>query len=113
MKTEIMIAVLALLCIGSLAAFFAAWAKLDEQKKLTQEERNRRWDEISRATGLENELEQMKLTATKYKVWFEECRNGNRALQDKLSAILCPANNHVWVDGCCVKCGMVQDAEIH
>ena len=109
MKTEIMIAVLALLCIGSLAAVFVLWAKLDEQKKATEEERDRRWDEISRSTNLENELSEMKLTATKYKVWFEECRNGNKALQDRLSSILCPTNNHVWKDGVCVKCGRMKD----
>lgn len=102
----------ALLGIGfifALAAVFVLWAKLDEQKKLTQEERDKRWDEISRAASLENELDQMKLTATKYNVWFEECRAGNHALQDKLSEIICPHNDHVWVDGCCVKCGRVQD----
>ena len=109
MKIEIMIAVLGIICIGALAAVFVLWAKYDEQKKLTQEEREKRWDEISRATSLENELDQMKLTATKYKVWFEECRAGNHALQDKLSALLCPHNDHVWVDGCCVKCGRVKD----
>ena len=91
----------------------ASAVRKNEQKKTTAEEYNRRWDEISRAVDLENELDQMKLTATKYKVWFEECRNGNKALQDRLSALLCPHNDHVWKDGVCVKCGRVQDAEIH
>ena len=39
MKTEIMIAVLALLCIGSMAAAFVLWAKVDELKKANVEER--------------------------------------------------------------------------
>ena len=34
---------------------------------------------------------------------------GNNALKDKLSAILCPTNNHVWVCGVCKKCGRMQD----
>ena len=123
MKTEIMIAVLALLCIGSLAAFFIAWAKLDEQKKLTKEERDRRWDEISRATGIENELEKSKARekcTAKSVQWYADqlldCERKrryenkrNRAMQDKLSAIICPRNDHVWKDGICIKCGRVQD----
>ena len=36
---------------------------------------------------------------------------GNHALQDKLSAILCPRNDHVWQDGICTKCGRQKDAE--
>lgn len=31
------------------------------------------------------------------------------ALQDKVSALYCPQNNHVWKDGICVKCGKEQD----
>ena len=45
MKTEIMIAVLALLCIGSLAAAFVLWAKLDEQKQMTADEHTNRSEE--------------------------------------------------------------------
>jgi len=101
---------LALGFFAATAAFFVVWSKYEEQKVKTREEHDRRWDEISRATSLENELDQMKLTATKYKVWFEECRNGNHALQDRLSALLCPRQNHVWKDGVCVKCGRVKDA---
>ena len=99
-------------CIGSLAAFFVAWAKYDEQKKLTKEERDRRWDEISRAVGLENEIEHQRHVLDElYAAYGDASRRGYRAaeLQDKLSALLCPHNNHVWVDGCCVKCGRVKD----
>lgn len=115
MKTEIMIAVLGIICIGALAAAFVLWAKLDEQKKLTQEERNRRWDEISRAVNLENDL---RLCSEFYQ--REETKNyalGNQykllkierdELQNKLSALLCPHNDHVWKDGVCVKCGRMQ-----
>ena len=117
MKTEIMVAVLALLCIGSLAAAFVLWAKIDEQKKLTKEERDRRWDEISRAVGLENELERFKAReqcAARAVIWYSgellKQITENAQMQDKLSALLCPMNDHVWKDGKCVKCGRVQDA---
>lgn len=145
MKTELIIALLGMACIGSLAAFFVAWAKYDEQKKLTKEEYEKRWDEISRALSIEKELEQEKqyfrhadaesfehyqnakearmkcgelqdrLSALQTeleqeKAYFDACRAGNHALQDRLSAILCPMNDHVWKDGVCVKCGRVQDA---
>lgn len=31
------------------------------------------------------------------------------ALQDKLSAAVCPRNDHIWVNGFCKKCGRVQE----
>ena len=121
MKTEIMIAVLALMCIGSMAAAFVLWAKVDEYKRMAQEEHNRRWDEISRALSIEKEkdgkISMMKdriKAETEYayqemreRVYAEEQRD---ALQDKLSALLCHMNDHVWKDGRCVKCGRVKDA---
>ena len=116
MKTEIMIAVLALLSIGSLAAVFVLWAKLNEHKKLTQEEREKRWDEISRSAGLENEIERIEEWKAKAKADYmlakSETRNEHRRyleLQDKYSAVICPTNNHVWQNGVCVKYGRVQD----
>ena len=113
MKTEIMIAVLALMCIGSLAAFLVTLAKL-------QEEKERRWDEISRAVGLENEIAFWK-EANDDKIkdilyYHKECEKlatERDALQDRLSALLCPMNDHVWKDGVCAKCGRAKDAEIH
>ena len=30
-------------------------------------------------------------------------------LQDRLSGLLCPRNDHVWIDGKCVKCGRTKD----
>jgi len=116
MKTEIMIAVLALLCIGSLAAVFVLWAKLDEQKKATEEERDRRWDEISRAVDLENIIEDrtkdVLFLNKEAQRFFEDAFDRmveRNALQDCLSALLCPTNNHVWKDGVCVKCGRMKD----
>ena len=122
MKTELIIALLIMACIGSLAAMFIFWSKLDEQKKLTQEERDRRWDEISLRLNVEKELEQSKArekcTAQSVQ-WYanqliecerkrREANNKNRDMQDKMSAFLCPTANHVWKDGVCVKCGRMK-----
>lgn len=116
MKTEVMVIVLALLCIGSLAAAFVLWSKLDEQKQKTAEERDRRWDEISLKLTAEKALEDQTAIAWQYSelaikanLLYHEERIKNDALQDKLSALLCPHNDHVWKDGVCVKCGRVQD----
>jgi len=119
----------ALVC--ALAAVFVLWAKWEEEKLKTREEHDRRWDEISRATGIENELEkskarekcsanaviwfadELKRAKAEAKVFrsnFESCRNGNMILQDKLSSLLCPMNDHVWKDGRCAKCGRMKDA---
>ena len=116
-------AILALGLCGFAAAFLVTLAKL-------QEEKERRWDEISRAVGFENELEQSKARekcSAQAVLWYaEQLANvkqeaeglrmgvdylGHRedVLQDRLSALLCPHNNHVWRDGRCVKCGRAQD----
>lgn len=34
-----------------------------------------------------------------------ESMEQSKRLQDKLSAIKCPRNDHVWQDGVCTKCG--------
>jgi len=115
----------ALVC--ALSAFFVMWAKWEEEKLKTREERDRRWDEISLRLNVENELEQSKerekRTAQSVQ-WYagqlvdcerkrREANRKNRDLQDRLSSILCPSNNHIWKDGRCAKCGRVKYAEIH
>ena len=30
-------------------------------------------------------------------------------MQDRLSTILCPMNNHIWIGGKCSKCGRAKD----
>ena len=115
-------------CCAS-GAWLVTWAKLDEQKKLTKVERDRRWDEISLRLNVEKELEQSKAReqcSAQSVLWYAEQLTyaeqeaeglkmgvdylGQREddLQDKLSAILCPRNDHVWKDGVCVKCGRVK-----
>jgi len=114
MSKDLIIALLALLSIGSLAAVFVLWAKLDEQKKLTQEEKEKRWDETSRAASIEKEKDaeiyELESEIRNIK-WDNDCLQMQcDRQQNKLSSILCPTNNHVWKDGVCVKCGRVKDA---
>ena len=116
---------LALGFFAATAAFFVVWSKLEEEKLKTKEERDRRWDEISRALSIEKELERAKAEFDEVNEKRDEAwrrvlsatvdeRNDLKArlpvLQDRLSAYLCPHNDHVWKDGVCVKCGRVKDA---
>ena len=119
MKTEIMIAVLALLCIGSLAAAFVLWSKLDEQKQKTKDEHANYMAALQigktnaeYAQRLEGEKERSTdysgLYAKQKEVWREELDRlwkERNEMQDRLSALLCPRNDHVWKDGICIKCG--------
>ena len=109
MSKDLIIALLALLSIGSLAAVFVLWANLDEQKKLTQEERDRRWDEISLSLNWEKSNAGGDQLLDQQDVFIEELITKIERQQDKLSSILCPTNNHVWKDGVCVKCGRAKE----
>jgi len=116
MKTEIMIAVLALLCIGSLAAVFILWSKLDEQKQKTKDEHA---NYIAALNLANTNAEHAQLLDHERDVIFDKVNELSvlnlglhleiAKLQDFKSATLCPHNNHVWKDGVCVKCGRVQD----
>ena len=100
----------------ALAGFFVMWAKWEEQKVKTKEERDRRWDEISLRQNAEKENVKLNACLDAEVAYVDELLDDSRALarkllltQNKLSAILCPRNDHVWKDGVCVKCGRVQD----
>ena len=110
MSKDLIIALLALLSIGSLAAVFILWAKLDEQKQRTEEERGRRWDEISIILGWEKSNAVGDQLLDDQEAFIEELVTKIEKQQDKLSSALCPMNNHIWVNGVCVKCGRVKDA---
>jgi hypothetical protein len=116
MKTEIMIAVLALLCIGSMAAAFVLWAKVDEYKRTAQDEHanyiaalNLHNTTAERAQRLDHEQEVIYGQLNKLSIINFDLHLDNAKLQDRLSALLCPHNDHVWEDGRCVKCGRMQD----
>lgn len=116
-------AILAICLALAIAAVFVLLAKWQEERELRRAEEQKKADEISRALSLEKDIEMLidggkKDLETiqwyadelmKTKACFEQCRNGNMVLQDKLSAILCPRNDHVWVDGICTKCGRQKD----
>ena len=105
---------LALGFVASTAAFFVMWSKFEE-------ERDRRWDEISLRLTIENEkdaeIEELREFLSSFEkrgdFWYQTAEKmtlERDALQERLSEILCPSNNHIWKDGRCVKCGRVKDA---
>ena len=114
--------ILALALAGSLAGMLIFAAKWQEAKQAIWDERSIWLSEVKQLEhdkqilleGSRHDAEALLWYADelmKTKACFEQCRNGNMVLQDKLSAILCPRNDHVWVDGVCVKCGRQKDAE--
>lgn len=117
-------AVLAIACSCSFAAALVFAAKWEEAKQAICDERSVWLSEVKQLEhdkeilleGGRHDADAILWYADelmKTKACFEQCRNGNMVLQDKLSAILCQTNNHVWVDGVCVKCGRMKDAEVH
>lgn len=104
MSKDLIIAILSLLSIGSLAAVFVLWAKLDEQKQKT------RWDEISLSLNWEKSNAGGDQLLDQQDAFIWELIKKQEKTQDKLSSVLCPTNNHVWKDGVCTKCGRAQDA---
>ena len=105
MTEKLIIALLALLSIGSLAAVFVLWAKLDEQKQKATEERERRWDEISISLNWEKSNAGGDQLLDQQDAFIVELTTKIERQQDKLSSVLCPTNNHIWKDGVCTKCG--------
>lgn len=124
MKTEIMIAVLGIICICALAAVFVLWAKVDKLKQKTAEEHECyeamlrlhngvavRAQELQAKNGaLESDVATLNHCLNTELDYVDELIDKNRDMQDRLSAILCPRNDHVWKDGRCAKCGRKQDA---
>ena len=124
MKIEIMIAVLGIICIGALAAVFVLWAKVDELKQKTAEEHECyeamlrlhngvavRAQELQAKNGaLESDVATLNHCLNTELDYVDELIDKNRDMQDRLSALLCPMNDHVWKDGVCVKCGRMKDA---
>lgn len=85
-----------------------------------KEENSRRWQETSIMLSVEKEKDAEIETLQEWNrafekrgdFWFDTAEKvtlERDALQDRLSAALCPSNNHVWKDGVCTKCGMIQE----
>lgn len=111
----------ALVC--ALSAFFVMWAKWEEEKVKTREERDNYQAALRIGNANAEALQTAKLALEdqtgityQYSVLARDAHlaalyadNENARLQDRLSALLCPTNNHVWKDGRCAKCGRMQD----
>ena len=114
MNKDLLIAILSLACLGLAAAFLVTLAKL-------QEEKEKRWDDTSvflseiKHMSCLVEVNEYIISVQKEMLrdYLHELQKGQREnhdLQLRLSAILCPTNNHVWKDGRCAKCGRMKDA---
>jgi len=115
---------LALGFFAATAAFFVVWSKLEEEKVKTREERECyeamprlhngvavRAQELQAKNGaLKSEIARLNQCLDTEFEFADEQIDKNRALQDRLSALLCPSNNHIWKDGVCAKCGRMKDA---
>ena len=107
------VAILTAVALLALAMFFVAWAKyLDEKESRLKKELEfgTQLENIGRAREVDRRfidrlLDENKMYANAYKDFCEK----NIRLQERLSAELCPTNNHIWVNGVCVKCGRMQD----
>jgi len=117
MSKDLIIAFLALLSIGSMAAAFVLWAKLDEQKQKTKDEHA---NYIAALQIGKTNAEYAQRLEKERDIIFDKLNElsalniglhiDNAKLQDHLSALLCPMNDHVWRDGVCAKCGRMKDA---
>lgn len=104
MKTYVFIIMVALIIVLAALAFWLWW--------LYRREYQRRWDEIINAFTAEKEAKS--LISDRDKLLDQQndliwCLiDKQEKLQDRLSTMLCPTNNHVWKDGMCIKCGRSQ-----
>ena len=106
---SVIIAILVLICVSLAAACLILWEKYESEKE-------KRWNEISRSVNLENVIGDRTKDVVYYSDLCDEqkrlisrLKTKNADLQDRLSDLICPQNNHVWddVDGVkrCRKCG--------
>ena len=82
-----------------------------------KQERNEKWDEISRNVELEKDVAFWReVNAEKIRdvlLYHAECKKlaaERNELQDKYSALKCGTNGHFYKDGVCTKCGRAQEA---
>lgn len=106
MSIEWIIAILTIALTGMTAAFLVTYDKWDEEKEKTEEAQAR-----SRA--------ELEMRARKTEFWRGVARRRAEErdeLQDRLSEVLCPRNNHIWepttvFDGAsrCKRCGRIKN----
>ena len=105
--------ILAAVALLALALFIVAWAKYLDEKEARQKkelEFRTQLENIGRAREVDRRfidrlLDENEMYANAYKNFCEK----NIRLQERLSAELCPTNNHVWINGVCKKCGRIKE----
>lgn len=120
MSKDLIIALLALAFAGCAGALLVALAKLDEWKERAADEHENHVAALrignanaEYAQRLEKELERSKARDCQGHIDFlnfcvDTLEKKNAALQDRLSALRCPRNDHIWVGGVCKRCGRAQ-----
>lgn len=113
MSTEWIIAILTIALTGMTAAFLVTYDKWDEQKQKTEKEHSLYLDAI--AAGHEKTAAQIRKTDF-YMGCVQRLTEERDELQDRLSAVLCPQDSHIWepttlFDGVsrCKRCGRVKE----
>ena len=121
MSKDLIIALLALAFAGCAGALLVTLAKLDEQKQKTHDEHANYLAALGLHNAAAEALEQSKTRDCQGHIDFlnfcvETLEKKNDALQDRLSALLCPMNDHVWeltdalrCEVRCKKCGRKKD----
>ena len=113
MNKDLIIALLALAFAGSAAALLVVIAKLQQARQDIWDERSVQLSEYKKVIA-DNELliEGGKKDGEAIMWYTDELVKARREIaekQDRLSALLCPTNNHVWKDGICLKCGRTHE----
>ena len=110
-------ALLALAFCGYAAAFLVMWANRDEWKKKADEEYTRRLEVIAAIALWRSKAELLKRKVDFWQGVCDKVVEERNELQDRVSALVCPHNDHVWepcdvFDGAvrCKKCGRIKDA---
>lgn len=113
MSKDLIIALLALAFAGAGAALLVVVAKLQQARQDIWDERSVQLSEYKAVVhDRDILLDGAKKDAEAIQWYADELVKARREIarkQDRLSDLLCPTNNHIWVDGVCVKCGRTQD----
>ena len=102
---DLIAAILALAFCGSAAAFLVMWANRDEWKKKANKEYTQR---LEAAAFWSSHMFALKRQADFWRSLAAEAINERDALQDRVSTLVCPHNDHIWLEGRCKKCGRIK-----
>ena len=115
MSKDLIIAILALAFAGCAGALLVTLAKLDEWKDRAAAEHANHVEAMrigntnaEYAQRLENEIAKLDSCLNTEIEYADGLIDENRAMQDHLSALLCPRNDHIWENDVCKRCGRTQ-----